>query len=117
MAPEGWNNVDGVHYGPEDGVKASYSRRDIAEELIEVADLDYRDYLVTHGCFTRKQMRQILSILIGSEAEHINGDDLSKRVAEEAGIPHQTHQGSYHCFTEDSLWEILQAVKERAENR
>jgi len=116
MAPEGWD-VEGVHYGPEDGVKSSYSRRDIAEELIEVANLEYRDYLVTHGCFTRDQMRQLLSILIGHEAEQIDGDDLSKKVAEEAGVQHQTHQGSYHCFTEDSLWEILQTVKERGGNR
>lgn len=117
MPPEGWNDVDGVHFGPEDGVKSSYSRRDIAKELIEEADLDHRDYLVTHGCFTRKQMRQLLTILIGSEVEKIDDDDLSRRVAEEVGIPHQTHQGSYHCFAEDGLWEMLQAVKSSGENQ
>jgi len=117
MPPEGWNDVDGVHFGPEDGVKSSYSRRDIAEELIEVADLEYRDYLVTHGCFTRSQMRQLLTQVIGREAEKIDDEDLSQRVAEEAGIPHQTHQGSHHCFTEESLWEILQTVKERGEKQ
>lgn len=117
MAPEGWGDIDGVHYGPEDGVKASYSRRDMAKEIIEEADLAHRDYLVTHGCFTRKQMQQLLTTLIGREAEEIEDDDLSQRVAEEAGIPHQTHQGSYHCFTEDSLWQILQTVKSRGENQ
>jgi hypothetical protein len=116
VPPEGWD-VDGVHYGPENGVKSSYSRRDMAKELIEVAGLDYRDYLVTHGCFTRKQMRQLLAQIIGSQVEKIDDDDLSQRVAEEAGVPHQTCQGSYHCFTEDSLWEILQTVKSRGENQ
>jgi hypothetical protein len=115
MPPEGWGDIDGVHYGPEDGVKSSYSRRDMAKEVIELADLAHRDYLVTHGCFTRKQMRQLLTTLIGSEAENIDDEDLSQRVAEEAGVPHQTYQGSYHCFTEDSLWEILQTVKSSGE--
>ncbi|MCU4753471.1 hypothetical protein OB919_16015 [Halobacteria archaeon AArc-curdl1] len=116
MAPEGWD-VEGVHYGPKEGVRSSYSRRDIIREIFEITDIPPTQHAITHGCFTSNQLHQLLTYLTGEETDRTEGSSLSREVAEEVGIPHQKHQDSYHCFTEDSLWEILQAVKDTGENR
>lgn len=116
MVPEGWD-VEGVHYGPKDGIRSSYSRRDMIKEIVEKADLNGSDHLLSHGCFTSNQLQQLLNYLTGEDNQRIEDDSLSQQVAEQVGIPHQKHQDTYNCFSENHLWEILQAVKNKGENQ
>lgn len=103
--------MDAVFYTePEPGVKASWSKSDIKEELANICGFEVRERASNKGEMRSGQAEAILSALgrAPSSSLAVNLETLGDICGFEA-TGSVTH---YHCLTKDQLWRILETVKE-----
>lgn len=113
MAPEGWD-VEGVHYRPKDGVKASWSKTDMIKEIVNLIGLEVTDSQIHNDRILPSQQREIIRQL-GAEPETKANQPIredAKKIGDICGFETHSYSDSWNRYEEDQLWKILQNLKQ-----
>lgn len=98
---------EGIHFGPTEGVKVSYSKKDILDELGEICDFEVPEQRNNFGSVPQDNLQKIAAFL-GLETHGCKRDILD-RLGEFCGFE---NDGWHNCLNKDKLWKIFQDVKE-----
>lgn len=98
------------YYGPEPGVKASHSRRDMMEKVADRTGITFNDYERSHGKMKESTLRSLLEYLGLDPADDLEAK--CRQLADRTGIPVERYQGNLNNFDRDAWWQILQHIQE-----
>ena len=64
MVPDGFGDIEGVHSEEKEGVKESYRRIDIVEEVEEMLDAELSKFNRSNGRMDKQFVLKILEVLM-----------------------------------------------------
>lgn len=107
-APPGFD-VEGVHYGPKPGVKSTWTKRNIMQDLGEICGFSVPNQKPNFGSVPEHKITKITDFL-GLDTRRLGKKEKLKLLGDECGFE---YAGRYGCLDKDQLWLIHQNVKER----
>lgn len=101
-----------IYTGPVAGVKASWNKREIYQELAEILEFKERPDKLDYGAMRYENMAQIAKALNIDLEKHQRKQkiDLLNKIREKSGIK----QKSRNKLDKDDYWNIMQKVKNQS---
>ena len=115
MVPDGWD-VEGVYTEQVEGVKQSYRRIDIIEEVEEMLNVELPDFARSKGRMDTEMVLEILDVLGIPVGEATVGQQicLEEVLNERYGLDLDIWD-QRNAFNRDDWWEIMQLLKQKGE--